>query len=138
MSANLDLVRSIYADWERGDFSRTDWADPEIEYVHADGPTPGRWSGLTGMMEGSRTFLSTWEHWCAKPEEYRELDDERVLVLFDPRGRGKRSGIELSELGARGANLLHIRDGKVTRWVTYFDRDHALADLGLAAEGASP
>src|SRR2546426_449290 len=73
-SANLDLVRSIVADWERGDFSTVEWADPGIEYVIADGPTPGRWSGLTGMMEGSRTFLSAWEDWRAKPEEYREQE----------------------------------------------------------------
>ena len=61
-SANLDLVRSIYANWERGDFfSSAEWADPEIEFVVADGPHPDTWSGLAGLTEGFRDFLSVWE-----------------------------------------------------------------------------
>jgi len=60
-SANVDLVRSIFAPWERGDYSSAEWAHPEIEFLIAVGPTPGSWTGHAGMAEGLRDFLSAWE-----------------------------------------------------------------------------
>jgi ketosteroid isomerase-like protein len=128
MSANLDLVRSIYADWEQGDFSSAEWADPDIQYVSVDGPDPGTWSGVAGMAQINRDFLSAWTDWRVQAEDYRELDDERVLVLTRRGGRGRMSGMHLWE---PAANLVHLRDGKVARLVFYWHRERALADLGL-------
>ena len=132
MSENLDLVRSIYADWERGDYSDAEWAYPDIEYVSVDGPEPGTWVGVRGVAQGWFGWMSVWEDFRAEADEYRELDYQRVLVLDRSSGRGKTSGLEIGQMRAKGAVLFHIRDGKVTRLVVYFDRDRALADLGLA------
>ena len=131
MSANLDLVRSIYAARERGDYSSTEWAHPEIEFVLTGGPTDGSWTGVDAMGEAWRDFLSAWEDVRAEAEEYRELDGERVLVLVRIGGRGKASGLELGQMRAKAAALYHVRGGKVTRLVVYADSDRALAELGL-------
>jgi ketosteroid isomerase-like protein len=130
-SENLQLVRSIYAAWERGDYRSAEWADPEIEYVIADGPAPGRWVGLTAMSERVRDALSAFADVRHEAEEFRELNDERVLVLHRRAGRGKTSGLDLSQMRSRGADVFHVRDGKVTRLVEYLDRERAFADLGL-------
>ena len=42
---NVEVVRSICAAWDRGDYSSVAWADPDIEFVTADGPSPGSWRG---------------------------------------------------------------------------------------------
>jgi hypothetical protein len=39
------------------------------------------------------------------------------------------------EVDQRRASLFQVGDGKITRLVLYWDRDRALADLGLAPEG---
>lgn len=136
-SANLDLVRSIYAARERGDYGSAEWAHPEIEFVIADGPSPGRWKGLAGLAEGAREELSAWESYRGGVDEYRELDDERVLVLHHFRARGKKSGLELERVQTEGASLFHIRDGKVIKLLRYWDRQGALADLDLAPQISS-
>jgi ketosteroid isomerase-like protein len=134
-SANLDVVRSIYADWERGDFfNAPDWAHPEIEFVAVGGSDPGSFRGLTELGKTWRDRLSAFEDTRVKAERYRELDDERVLVFFSMAGRGKTSGLDLGELHRHYAQVFHMREGKVTRLVNYWDSDRALADLGLAPE----
>jgi ketosteroid isomerase-like protein len=128
---NVEIVRSIYAEWGHGDFSSLEWAASEIEYVIVDGPEPGSWSGAAAMAATMRSILNAWENARIEADEYIELDDERVLVLNHLGGRGKASGLEVGQMKRDGAAILHCRDGKVTRYVSYNHRDRALADLGL-------
>ena len=131
MSENLDLVRSIYAYWERGDWGSVAWADPDIEFVITDGPSVFTSTGVRGMAERWRSWLAAWEGFGMQAEEFRELDAERVLVLHRYSGRGKTSGMELDEMHAKAAMVMHLRGDKVTRLVAYNEREHAFADLGL-------
>jgi ketosteroid isomerase-like protein len=133
-SANLDLVRSILAAWERGDFSSAEWADADIEFVLADGPDYETARGLRGMAEAWRGTLGIWEQYRTEADDVRELDGDRVLALVRYGGRGKTSGLETARLGQQGAALFHVRDGVVTRLVAYLSSERAHSDLGLAPE----
>jgi len=130
-SANLDLVRSIYADWERGHFMSVEWADPECEFVIVGGPEPVSRRGVAEMAESWQEWVRGWKDYRVEADEYREIDDDRVLVLTRSSAHGKAGGLVVGQLRAKGAVLYHVREGKVTRLVYYWDRDRALADLGL-------
>ena len=130
---NVEIVRSIFAEWERGDFRSVEWAHPEIAFVAADGPTPGSWTGVAAMDRAWREALGAFDELRAEADAYEDLDHERVLVLMHFSGRGKTSGVDVGGIQMNGANLFHIRDGKVTRLVTYWDRRHLPADV-LPAE----
>jgi ketosteroid isomerase-like protein len=115
---NVDLVRSIYAAWERGDYSSVDWAHPEIQYVMEMDISSSTWTGPNGLVEGTREWMAVWKDMSFEAHEYRELDDERVLVLFRFSGRGKTSGLAIDQIHAMGAHIFHIRDGKVMKLVS--------------------
>jgi ketosteroid isomerase-like protein len=118
----------------RGDYSSVEWAHREIEFVFVDGPSPGTWTGVAAMAEGWRDLFTAWEGVRAEVDGYRELDGERVLVLARMRARGRTSGLEIGEMGGKGATVFHVRGGEVAKMVVYFDYERALADLGLTPE----
>ena len=130
-ATNLAVVRSIYAAWEQGDFSASDWADEEIEFTLIGGPNPGSSRGLAGMAQLWAGVLNVFERAYSTVDEYRELDGERILVLYRNHGIGKVSGLEISRLAATQASLFHMRDQKVIKLTIWWDQERALADLGL-------
>lgn len=138
VSSNLDLVKSIYADWERGDWSSTEWADPEIEFAMIGGLVEGKWKGVPEMGKAWGTMVGAWNDLTADPEEFRELDDERVLVFLTNSGRGRGSGIDLGGISTKAANLFTIRGGKVTSLILYWNREEAISDLGLTGSDSGP
>ena len=129
---NLELVRSISAAHERGDYASAVWAHPDIEYVIVGGPTQGSWKGRAAMARAAGDLLSAWDEHRTVVEELRPLDEQRVLMLGYTTGRGKTSGVELDAAQRQVAALFQVRDGKIIRHVIYMDRADAFADLGLA------
>jgi hypothetical protein len=89
------------------------------------GPAWPDWrkDGATGCVLGKTR--------SAEVEDYRELDDEQVLVLNGFTGRSKSSGLAVEQTEPKGVSLFHIRNGTVTRLVAYAQRDDVFADLGL-------
>jgi len=130
-SENVDFVRSIFDAWERGELRSVEWAHPEIEFVFADGPDPGTWHGHGGLAEAFRDWLGAFAGFRLQASEFRELDDECVLTLSVAGGHGKASDLDIGQAEAKTAHVFHIRDARVTKLVVYFDRERALADLGL-------
>ena len=53
VAENVELVRSIYKPWGRGDFSSVEWADPQIEFVLTDlGPQTRQLDGVGRNVSG--------------------------------------------------------------------------------------
>ena len=123
------MVRSIFARWERGDFSSADWMHPEIEFVGAEGTAV---QGVSGVGSRWGDFLDSWDHFVALADEFLDAGDDQVLVFVRFQGRGRGSGTPIEAFS--GANLFTIRDGKVLRLVLYTDKKVALEAAGLTAQ----
>jgi ketosteroid isomerase-like protein len=130
---NVEVVRAIYEDWLRGDYEAVfARLDADIEWfgppdISASGE-PG--SGLSRGHEGVRRSLTRWiGEWDDFSFQLRQFVDfgDRVLVDGWQRGRGKASGVEVSE---QIFSVWTIRDRQAVRQRMFRDRTEALEAAG--------
>jgi ketosteroid isomerase-like protein len=72
-----------------------------------------------------RAWLSGWDDWRIAAEDYLEIGDD-IVVLTRYEGRGKGSGLEISQ---EGAHVFRLRDGKVVRLEIFASREKAIASV---------
>ena len=123
----MAMLREIYAEWGRGDYTRTDFLHPEFELEFgSDFLDGGLFKGFEAVSAGWRVWLKEWSFWRSPAREYIELGD-RILVLIDAEGVAKSSGIELAQ---PSANVWEFRDGKPFHLTLYTHEETALRELG--------
>jgi ketosteroid isomerase-like protein len=126
-SANVDVVRSIYAAWARGDFGSVEWADPEIEYVNPSGAIePGTRRGVAAFSRAVERVFEGWETWDMEPERLEAFGGQ-VAVIVRYRARGRGSGVEVE---GRESALWTVRDGKVVRYEWFHEPAEAFEAIG--------
>jgi ketosteroid isomerase-like protein len=127
---NVEVVRAIFEEWARGNFSASQALLADDVVVSWEEPPTGNvvCHGREEVAQRFRAFLEQWEDFRAKSEEFIPLDDENVLVVARQRGTGKQSGVEIDSL----AHIVWtLRDGNIAGVHWYFERDKALEAAGL-------
>ena len=131
---NVEIARRLTAEINRtfteGASDLYELLDPEVEWVPITALLEGtRYNGHAGVRQWFEDMERDWEVFLNKPEEFREIGEDQVLILGTWRAQGRASGVELSFQQA--AWLTRFRDGRLTRLQTFTDRELALKSAGL-------
>jgi ketosteroid isomerase-like protein len=129
---NAEIVRRLYAHWEQGDFRTPEFFDDEVESVRTGSGLlgiDGEWRSADALAAETVSYVAALDDLRIVAERITDLGDDRVLVLSRHTAKGKTSGLPYDhELG----DLFTLRDGKIVRFVSYWDRAEALEAAGLS------
>jgi ketosteroid isomerase-like protein len=105
--------------------------DPDVEWVPMSALLEGtRYRGHDGVRQWMEEMKRDWTSYEIRPEHFRDLGDDRVLVLGSWRAHGRGGDLRLDI--PQGAWLLHYRNGKTVRMQTFTERKKALEAAGLS------
>jgi ketosteroid isomerase-like protein len=73
-------------------------------------------------------WASAWSDYSSEPEEFIDVDDERVIVVSRVKATGRSSGVEIER---QDAMVFVVRDRQVVRLDYYNSKQQALDAVGV-------
>jgi ketosteroid isomerase-like protein len=128
---NVEVVRQIYAEWERGNFEAAlPLLDAEVtfETFMPDSNETVVVHGLERLASFMRDWFGQWRDYRVSGDEFRAVGTDHVFVAGRQAGTGRQSG---AEVDSPGFTVWTFRAGKVVRLLAHYDRDAALEAVGL-------
>jgi ketosteroid isomerase-like protein len=131
VAQNAEIVRKVFAAFSRRDVDALlALCDPEIVFVPPTGRLAGRDEPYRGH-DGLRTYMAdvsrVWQELRSEPDEYVEIDDDRVLCT----GRVYAWGVG-RVIDAPAGWVWRVRDGLVVEGRVYETRRAAYEAVGRA------
>jgi ketosteroid isomerase-like protein len=103
----------------------------EFDWSNSRAPYGGVYRGRDEVRAMWQLWMGAWEDWETEIVEAIEVDADTVVIATRVKGRGKGSGVEV---GARGASVWTVRDGKIVKGKLFQSKAEALAAVGLAGQ----
>ena len=128
---NVEIVKRVIDAFNRRDIDAIfECVNQDVEWFPAMPVTfGGGLRGREGIESYVREVSDTWEEYRVVGQDFRDLGEDRVLVLSRVEGRGAGSGgLVDTEMG----QMFDFRDGKIARVRTYLDHGEALRAAGLS------
>ncbi len=132
---NVESARRLFEAFERtftegtGDLYAL--LDPDIELIPITALLEGTtYHGHDGVRQWIEDVKRDWAEFEAKPKDFQDLGDDRVLALGSWRARG-HGGDVLLEF-PQAAWLGQYRKGKLVRLQTFTERKKAFEAAGLS------
>jgi len=129
---NVEIVRRGVDEFNKLGFDgmgASELVTDDIEFHEPpEQPAPRIARGREEVRKLGGEFDSAWEEQQSEPQEIRAVDAARVLLVTVERFKG-RDGIEVE---APFASTFTLRDGKISRWQAFWDKQNALEAAGLS------
>lgn len=130
MSAeNVEIARQAYETLNEGGLDRiTEFLDPDVEWeIRGVAPNAGSYRGLDAVREVIEDWLGAFDELRIEPEEFIDAGPDQVVVLVRDQGRIKGADARIDH---RFAHVWTLRDGKLVRFQSFFEKEQALQAVG--------